>query len=99
MKKYNPLSVLFLGGVGEIGKNLTAIKYGEEILIVDCGSTFPTLDTPGVDLIVPDFSYLEENKDKIVGLVVTHGHEDHIGGIPFLLEKIPNIQIFVNFLT
>ena len=93
-KKYNPLSIVFLGGVGEIGKNLTAIKYGEEILIVDCGSSFPTQDTPGVDLIVPDFSYLEENKDKIVGLVVTHGHEDHIGGIPFLLAKIPNIPIY-----
>ena len=93
-KKYNPLSIVFLGGVGEIGKNLTAIKYGEEILIVDCGSSFPTQDTPGVDLIVPDFSYLEENKDKIVGLVVTHGHEDHIGGIPFLISKIPNIPIY-----
>ena len=93
-KKYNPLSIVFLGGVGEIGKNLTAIKYGEEILIVDCGSSFPTQDTPGVDLIVPDFSYLEENKDKIVGLVITHGHEDHIGGIPFLLAKIPNIPIY-----
>ena len=93
-KKYNPLSIVFLGGIGEIGKNLTAIKYGEEILIVDCGSSFPTQDTPGVDLIVPDFSYLEENKDKIVGLVITHGHEDHIGGIPFLLAKIPNIPIY-----
>ncbi len=98
-KKYNPLSIVFLGGVGEIGKNLTAIKYGDEILIVDCGSTFPTLDTPGVDLIVPDFSYLEENKDKIVGLVVTHGHEDHIGGIPFLISKIPNIPIYGSDLT
>ena len=98
-KKYNPLSIVFLGGVGEIGKNLTAIKYGDQILIVDCGSTFPTMDTPGVDLIVPDFSYLEENKDKIVGLVVTHGHEDHIGGIPFLISKIPNIPIYGSDLT
>ena len=98
-KKYNPLSIVFLGGVGEIGKNLTAIKYGDQILIVDCGSTFPTMDTPGVDLIVPDFSYLEENKDKIVGLVVTHGHEDHIGGIPFLISKIPNIPVYGSDLT
>ena len=92
--KYNPLSIAFLGGVGEIGKNLTAIKYGEEILIVDCGSTFPSPDTPGVDLIVPDFTYLKKNKDKIVGLVITHGHEDHIGGIPYLLQEIPEIQIY-----
>ncbi len=93
-KKYNPLSVVFLGGVGEIGKNLTAIKYGEEILIVDCGSTFPSLETPGVDLIIPDFTYLKEHKDNIVGLVVTHGHEDHIGAIPYLLQEIPNISIY-----
>ncbi len=93
-KKYNPLSVVFLGGVGEIGKNLTAIKYGEEILIVDCGSTFPSLETPGVDLIIPDFSYLKEHKDNIVGLVVTHGHEDHIGAIPYLVQEIPNIPIY-----
>ena len=93
-KKYKPLSVLFLGGVGEIGKNLTAIKYGDEILIVDCGSTFPSLETPGVDLIIPNFAYLKENKDKIVGLVVTHGHEDHIGAIPYLLQEIPEISIY-----
>lgn len=93
-KKFNPLSVVFLGGVGEIGKNLTAIKYGDQILIVDCGSTFPSLDTPGVDLIVPDFSYLKENEDKIVGLVITHGHEDHIGGIPYLLKLVPHIPIY-----
>ena len=93
-KNYKPLSVLFLGGVGEIGKNLTAIKYGDEILIVDCGSTFPSLETPGVDLIIPNFTYLKENKDKIVGLVVTHGHEDHIGAIPYLLQEIPEISIY-----
>ena len=93
-KKYNPLSVVFLGGVGEIGKNLTAIKYGNEILIVDCGSTFPSLETPGVDLIIPDFTYLKEHKDDIVGLVVTHGHEDHIGAIPYLIQEIPEISIY-----
>jgi len=92
--KINPLSVVFLGGVGEIGKNLTAIKYGEEILIVDCGSTFPSPDTPGVDLIVPDFTYLKEHKDNIVGVVITHGHEDHIGGLPYLLKEIPQIPIY-----
>ncbi len=98
-KNYNPLSVVFLGGVGEIGKNLTAIRYGDQILIVDCGSTFPSLDTPGVDLIVPDFSYLKKHEKEIVGLVITHGHEDHIGGIPYLLQEIPNISIYGSDLT
>ena len=93
-EKYKPLKVAFLGGVGEIGKNLTAIIYGEDILLVDCGSTFPDTNAPGIDLIVPDFSFLVENKKHIKGLVVTHGHEDHIGGIPYLLKEIPNIPIY-----
>lgn len=82
------LSVTFLGGVGEIGKNLTVIEYDGEIIIVDCGLTFPGDELPGVDLVVPDFSYLVANKDKIKALIVTHGHEDHIGGIPYLLQVV-----------
>lgn len=93
-KNYKALKVAFLGGVGEIGKNITAIMYGDEILLVDCGSSFPTLDTPGVDLIIPDFSFLKENEKNIKGLVITHGHEDHIGAIPYLLKEIPNISIY-----
>lgn len=82
------LSVTFLGGVGEIGKNLTVIEYDGEIIIVDCGLTFPGDELPGVDLVVPDFSYLVANKDKIKALIVTHGHEDHIGGIPYMLQML-----------
>lgn len=93
-KDYKALKVAFLGGVGEIGKNITAIMYGQDILLVDCGSSFPTLDTPGVDLIIPDFSFLVENEKHIKGLVITHGHEDHIGAIPYLLKEIPNIPIY-----
>lgn len=88
------LKVLFLGGVGEIGKNITAIEYGDNILLVDCGCSFPTMDTPGIDLIIPDFTYLEENASRIKGLVITHGHEDHIGGIPYLLNDVNNFKIF-----
>ncbi|MEG1609390.1 MAG: ribonuclease J, partial [Clostridia bacterium] len=93
------LRVVFLGGVGEIGKNMTALEYGENILLIDCGCTFPTAETPGVDLIVPDFSYLEDNRQRIKGLVVTHGHEDHIGGIPFLLSEFTDFKIYGSSLS
>lgn len=95
VKKNKQLEVAFLGGVGEIGKNMTAICYANDIIIVDCGSTFPSMDdTPGIDLIIPDFSFIKENLDKIKGIVVTHGHEDHIGGIPYLLAECGNIPIY-----
>lgn len=95
VKKNKELEVAFLGGVGEIGKNMTAVKYANDILLIDCGSTFPSMDdTPGIDLIIPDFSYVKENLDKIKGIVITHGHEDHIGGIPYLLQECGNIPIY-----
>lgn len=92
------LKVIFLGGVGEIGKNMTALEFGEDIIIIDCGSTFPTSDTPGVDLIIPDPAYLLLNKDKIRGIVITHGHEDHIGSIPYFLKEC-NVPVFGTRLT
>ncbi len=94
-KQPKQLEVAFLGGVGEIGKNMTAIKFGDDIVIVDCGSTFPSVDdTPGIDLIIPDFAYIKANLEKVKGILITHGHEDHIGGIPHLLSECGNIPIY-----
>jgi len=87
-KSNKPLKVIPLGGLGEIGLNLMVVEYDNEILVIDCGVLFPDLHWLGLDLVLPDFTYLIENEHKIKGLVVTHGHEDHIGAIPFLLGKV-----------
>ncbi len=87
-RKSKPVKIIFLGGVGEIGKNMTAIECGEDIIIIDAGAIFPTEETPGFDLIVPDISYLLDNAKKIRALILTHGHEDHIGGVPYLLKEL-----------
>ena len=87
-KQKGKLKVMFLGGVGEIGKNMTVFEYGNNIVVLDAGMTFPGVDMPGVDVVIPDVTYLQENRDKVRGILLTHGHEDHIGALPFIVEKL-----------
>lgn len=94
----NKLKITFLGGVGEIGKNMTAFEYNNEIIVVDAGLTFPGDDLPGIDVVIPDFSYLVNNKDKIKAIILTHGHEDHIGALPFVLSEI-KVPVYGSRLT
>lgn len=88
------LKITPLGGVSEIGKNMTAIEYGNDIIVIDCGSIFPTDEMPGVDLVIPDMTYLEKNANRLRAFVITHGHEDHIGATPYALRKFPNVPIY-----
>ncbi len=97
-KQTKKLRIIPLGGVDEIGKNMTAIEYGEDIVVIDCGSIFPKEDMYGIDLVIPDFSYLERNRDKVKGFLITHGHEDHIGALPYVLRKI-DAPIYCTSLT
>jgi len=97
-KKKNKLKVIPLGGMEEIGKNMTGLEYGENIIVVDCGLAFPEDEMLGIDLVIPDISYLEKNIEKVHGILVTHGHEDHIGALPYVLKKLP-VPVFGTELT
>ena len=83
-----PIRIVFLGGLGEIGRNCMAIEQGPSVLLIDCGLMFPDADMHGIDLVLPDFTWLRENADRIVGLVATHGHEDHVGALQYLLREL-----------
>ena len=89
---------MFLGGIGEIGKNMTVLEYGKDIIVIDCGVMFPSSDMLGIDLVVPDITYLIENKDKVRGFLITHGHEDHIGSIPYVIKDL-NVPIYASKMT
>ena len=86
-KNTNPVKIIPLGGIGEIGKNMTAFEYNNDIIIVDCGMSFPEENMPGVDCVIPDFTYIRRNKEKLRGILITHGHEDHIGSLPYFLRE------------
>lgn len=96
--RHTPVRIIPLGGLNEIGKNMTLFECSNDIFILDCGLAFPDADMPGVDIVIPDFTYVERNADKIRGIVITHGHEDHIGGLAYLLQKV-NVPVYATRLT
>ena len=98
-KNAKTVKVTFLGGVGEIGKNMTAIECGDDMIIVDMGASFPNEDSPGIDAIIPDITYVKENMHRLRGIVLTHGHEDHIGAIPYYVDDLKQTPIYGTSLT
>ena len=97
-KKEAKVKIIPLGGLEQIGMNITAIEYEDTIIVVDCGLAFPTDDMLGIDLVIPDVTYLEKNLDKVKGFVITHGHEDHIGALPYVLQRV-NVPVYGTKLT
>src|SRR5271165_4815435 len=93
------IRIIPLGGVEEIGRNMTAVEFGDDIVIIDCGFQFREDDTPGIDYILPNTKYLEDRRDKIRGMFITHGHLDHIGGIPYIIDRIGYPPIYTRRLT
>lgn len=97
-KAAKKLKIIPLGGVGEIGKNMTVIEYGSDIIIVDCGMSCPDEEMPGIDVVIPDMTYIEKNAANVRGILITHGHEDHIGAVPYALQKL-NVPVYATKLT
>ena len=97
-KPEESVHIAFLGGMNEIGKNMTLYEYKDDMFIVDCGLAFPEDDMLGIDLVIPDVTYLKDNASKVKGFVITHGHEDHIGALPYVLKEI-NLPIYTTKLT
>ena len=98
MARKSKLKIIPLGGLNEIGKNMTVFEYGNDIVVLDCGMAFPDEEMPGIDFVIPDFSYLTKHKDKVRAVVLTHGHEDHIGALPFFLSEF-NVPVYGTNLT